>query len=612
MGKTTYIRISLLAMAAMGAVALLGLSGDAGTRQAEQTIASGEWRTRTQLLLNPQTGAMERRQLRAFDPEPKRNLDFYYEPAAGERIGADGALSGRGTLTWRIRGAASYDEHAVYSRYEGELANGRPDGRGKLVMRSGERYEGEFRAGLYHGQGVLHAASGDIYEGRLAFGLPNGDGRYAHASGEIETGRFSAGKPVSATRVEAAGKTAAAPVAATAENDALLLAQWNDGANPFGGSPFGSKPAQPMVGDVQISVVTDQARYQKRKAEAPFPEELYYSHKIGEREIVIVPDKKNAFDQWQNNGWMDDYKNWTQDVSYIVPVYLQLALDNKGSENEIAGIDLQFDDAATDMRPFMRYATLNGLVDCSEIPPGPLEDKVVFFNGGWGDAQNVSISFGFHKGKRGTLKSLPSKKGLGTIVSDKTLDVRFEEVLRQNGVDVAALKGFNKICASYDEMPKCMAEALKGLNFGRLPYYTSGGAILTNLEGVMDYSFRDAKGKLQTGKTRFHIPLLLGFIRLQSPAECGGGGPEDPQADIPIFDLRLDKGGYRQPYPLRNRISLGSKKRLLSFGLKSSRAAEALFKVLVRFADGSEKTSKPIRVRLMKPRQPEYSEFSEN
>lgn len=73
-------------------------------------------------------------------------------------------------------------------RYEGQIVNGRPNGKGMFYAASeNRRYEGDFRNGEFHGQGKYTFADGGRYTGQFAGGQPHGrgvfvavqDGQYA-------------------------------------------------------------------------------------------------------------------------------------------------------------------------------------------------------------------------------------------------------------------------------------------------------------------------------------------------------------------------------------------------------------------------------------------------
>jgi len=106
----------------------------------------GAWAERVQILYQADTRSVLRRTVRVWDFHPEKNLDFVWEPAAGrspdKTIAEDGTVNGKGRLVWRVRGSASYDPKTVYSSYFGDVRNGRPDGQGRLELRSGEIFDG--------------------------------------------------------------------------------------------------------------------------------------------------------------------------------------------------------------------------------------------------------------------------------------------------------------------------------------------------------------------------------------------------------------------------------------------------------------------------------------
>ena len=78
-------------------------------------------------------------------------------PPQGERTGdryegdwVDGRFHGKGTLTW----------HG--GSYEGDFVDGKPHGRGTLSD-EGWYYEGDFLRGYFHGKGTLEADDGRHY-----------------------------------------------------------------------------------------------------------------------------------------------------------------------------------------------------------------------------------------------------------------------------------------------------------------------------------------------------------------------------------------------------------------------------------------------------------------
>lgn len=67
--------------------------------------------------------------------------------------------------------------------YEGELVDGKRNGKGKMEYANGDIYEGLFKNDLKAGKGKMTYANGDIYEGFFAKDKPSGRGRYIYVNG---------------------------------------------------------------------------------------------------------------------------------------------------------------------------------------------------------------------------------------------------------------------------------------------------------------------------------------------------------------------------------------------------------------------------------------------
>jgi len=82
--------------------------------------------------------------------------------------------------------------------YEGDMVNGKPHGKGKLIFydKSGNEavYEGDFIDGKLHGKGKYTDKWG-VYEGDFANDNKNGKGKLTYADGNIYEGDFMDGWP---------------------------------------------------------------------------------------------------------------------------------------------------------------------------------------------------------------------------------------------------------------------------------------------------------------------------------------------------------------------------------------------------------------------------------
>jgi eukaryotic-like serine/threonine-protein kinase len=104
------------------------------------------------------------------------------------------------------------------SKYEGELMNGKPQGKGKVIAttyycvgdfrngelngqgfcnyKNGDRYEGEFRNDKFNGAGKIKYAAGNRYEGEFRNDNLNGEGVLIHSDGTRDEGLWENGQLV--------------------------------------------------------------------------------------------------------------------------------------------------------------------------------------------------------------------------------------------------------------------------------------------------------------------------------------------------------------------------------------------------------------------------------
>ena len=76
------------------------------------------------------------------------------------------------------------------SEYEGDIVQGKKDGRGILKFRDGTIYEGEFRDDNFNGNGVLKYFNGRKYEGNFKEGKMDGNGKFTWEDGKTYIGDY--------------------------------------------------------------------------------------------------------------------------------------------------------------------------------------------------------------------------------------------------------------------------------------------------------------------------------------------------------------------------------------------------------------------------------------
>jgi len=74
------------------------------------------------------------------------------------------------------------------SKYEGDLKNFMPDGKGAFIRADGLRYKGDFAGGQIAGEGEMLFSDGGVYQGTFRDGKPNGHGTMRAANGQIYRG----------------------------------------------------------------------------------------------------------------------------------------------------------------------------------------------------------------------------------------------------------------------------------------------------------------------------------------------------------------------------------------------------------------------------------------
>lgn len=119
----------------------------------------------------------------------------------------DGRRNGKGRMVWAS--GQSYDgdwrddvavgegalAHVNGDRYQGQVRDGTPEGRGRKQFANGDTYEGQFVNGIADGEGVHTQKDGSRYTGQFKAGIKSGRGKYAWASGQSYDGEWVDDRP---------------------------------------------------------------------------------------------------------------------------------------------------------------------------------------------------------------------------------------------------------------------------------------------------------------------------------------------------------------------------------------------------------------------------------
>ncbi|WP_438834847.1 hypothetical protein [Streptococcus pluranimalium] len=89
------------------------------------------------------------------------------------------------------KGTLTYDNHKI--TYNGEVANNRMNGQGKLTYDNGDVYQGQFKNGVFDGQGTYKAAKGWSYSGEFKKGQADGQGVLKTKDNKTYKGEFKQG-----------------------------------------------------------------------------------------------------------------------------------------------------------------------------------------------------------------------------------------------------------------------------------------------------------------------------------------------------------------------------------------------------------------------------------
>jgi len=105
----------------------------------------------------------------------------------GKRNGENGFY----TEKW---GGVESEDNRDFSKYEGEIKIGFPNGQGILTFPDGEKYVGEFKDGTPNGQGTFTSPDGKKYVGEHKDGKMYGQGTFTWNDGSKYVGGYKDGE----------------------------------------------------------------------------------------------------------------------------------------------------------------------------------------------------------------------------------------------------------------------------------------------------------------------------------------------------------------------------------------------------------------------------------
>jgi len=576
-------------IAAVSALALLLSAGIAGGETSD--AKPGAWAERVQVIYQAETKSVLRKKIRVWNEAPERNLDFVWEPAAGQPgdgVNPDGTISGKGKLVWRVRGSASYDPATIYSTYVGEMRDGRPNGAGRMEIRSGEVFDGQFADGRLNGKGMHNDAAGNRYEGAFRSGLPNGKGTFFARTGEIFAGSFVDGLRHGKGTTRLAGGTSyesewVMGKEISTRPDAVADASRGGLLKIQSGSDAASK--------VEIGVVVDQRMTQQS--------DMQYTHLVRDEDIAIYPVSPELNDFWNGTGeiaansYAFDGIDWEE-----APAFVEVDVGTTdGSRVKLQDLKLQVSGSDAYRKPML---TLEPHIGCVGFRP-----DFTIKNYGWGDVKDLKMSIQFTGEEAGGATSRTFTRDVGTFADG--IDVGIQSVLDEAGVNTAKLANERFNCQSRDSLNVCRSQVFNNVGFGEVSDYVYGeDKLFTTATGKFDYSWSDDYGNTYQASEPFRVSIALATIELPDEmAECGdgfGGAPEALRYQDVKF--RIGQRDYTIDMPVRGNRNVKSYTARLKMSAEISSFHQ--FQVAAEFADGSVRQSKPVSLFYIRPRIPNF------
>jgi hypothetical protein len=591
-------------VALIAASACLPVSSSSGADS--RAKADGAWSERTRLVVDEITQTLARRSVRIWSPADLARFDVSWQPTVNPGTARDQTASGYGRMEWREPGTVPFDSTAVVATFTGEVRAGRPQGYGTYREESGRSYEGTWQQGAMTGSGLLRTPDGKDYQGDVRDGVPHGQGREAAADGTSYQGSFKDGLRDGVGLLMRADGT-------------MVEGVWRAGMltdEPLPPKDAGLVQYAQATSAATLNVYVDRARNQKDEKESDGGITLY-DQQIAGGVLQLRPKIFSSYIKFDLLGTWKGNTRLVRNFPDLAYGSANIVLDVKNNGKlplQVVDGYVEVAESMTDLQPILNMN--------SEFEPGCHDDdlklnpKFSFQNHGWGPVENAKVTYNFTRELVGGGANFTAM--LATFADSEEMSVL--DGLRNLGVDVQRLERGEFRCESRAAMPQCLRRLVDAKVFGRLPTTSirfsskdpkdsASTIVVTDVNGTIEYSWTDAKGAKHSRQSPFtmEIPLLLFKVGLS--AECGAGGPSDP--DHPTIALKLDQTNYRIPIQYRTTLRPGQNNRL-SLSFVAEKSSGHKFRAVLRLSDNSVVQSGPIDLLYFKAREPALPPDDEN
>jgi hypothetical protein len=619
-------RIFLLS-ARVAALALIVLTG--WLLPAQSNAADGAWKDRTHVIWDQSADKLVRKNFRVWDPHPELDLDFLWEPdpGTGPDTDVDGIVSGAGTLTWHVKGAANYDRRFTYSVFKGVLKNGRPEGQGVLGVRDGLSYAGQWLNGEMHGHGVLRLANGDKYEGDFVAGQMHGTGKYASTEGHVYFGEFQNGVRHGVGELTLV--------------DGTYRTVWRDGHEVTRQRIPNSAPAQPIAGlllaaasnGVKLTISLDRKKAIEDENRDPDAKGPAYEADYGPRSMTIRLASRKRLAAWKQNaviasgqengpGYLEYYWNYS-------PVFLKVELQNQGTTPaQVKGAFLDVSESTMDPTPYLELH--QGESDWCDSD-GTYNPVLDFENLGWGQVLDARMIYSFGAAKKHTDEAVVQ---LGSF--DASKQVSIDDQLKKLGVDIEKLTKasteYRRTSTLGDEelnqsafkcdydgggggnadalLATCFERVKRSGVFGSLKDFAfrqkNDNVVYTTLSGRIEYQWTDSDGRNKARVSTFTMLVpLVRFNIVMAEMGCVALTPNPNDA----IELSPGQRSYRIALPEDWNGTAGRNQlRQFVFSVSAPKSSHHLFQLVLELADGSQVKSPAVDLLYFRPRLAELKE----